>query len=90
MSAGPPAKMNDTNMPFPSSPPTMLKPSPEVLFLKIIFLGSLKEQTKTTCLISHVDTNLLDLDPSVPAGTLGDEPSPTGMIIGSLPWFGYL
>lgn len=65
-SAGPPAKMNDTNMPFPSSPPTMLKPSPEALFLKIIFLGSLKEQTKTTRLISHAYTNLLRLRSSRP------------------------
>lgn len=35
-SAGPPARMNDTKIPWPSSPPTMLKPRPVAPFCIVI------------------------------------------------------
>lgn len=43
-SAGAPARMKDTNIPSPFSPPTMLKPRPVDPFFRIIFLGSLKNK----------------------------------------------
>lgn len=45
-SAGAPARMKDTNIPSPFSPPTMLKPRPVDPFFRIIFLGSLKYKEK--------------------------------------------
>ena len=43
-SAGPPASMNEMNIPSPSSPPTMLKPSPEGPRRSTTTRGSLKEK----------------------------------------------
>lgn len=43
-SAGPPAKMNDTNIPSPSSPPTMLNPRPVGPFCSTIFRTLLQTQ----------------------------------------------
>lgn len=40
-SAGPPARMKETKMPSPSSPPTMLKPRPVEPLCSNTFLGSL-------------------------------------------------
>lgn len=40
-SAGPPARMKETKMPSPSSPPTMLKPRPLEPLCREIFRGSL-------------------------------------------------
>lgn len=43
-SAGPPARMKETKIPSPSSPPTMLKPSPVDPRWRTSFRGSLREQ----------------------------------------------
>lgn len=43
-SAGPPARMKEMKMPSPSSPPTMLKPSPVVPRCRTTLRGSLLEQ----------------------------------------------
>lgn len=43
-SAGPPARMKETKMPSPSSPPTMLKPRPVEPLWSTTFLGSLYRQ----------------------------------------------
>jgi hypothetical protein len=40
-SAGPPARMKETKMPSPSSPPTMLKPRPVEPLCRMILRGSL-------------------------------------------------
>ena len=40
-SAGPPARMKETKMPSPSSPPTMLKPKPVEPLCRMILRGSL-------------------------------------------------
>lgn len=45
-SAGPPARMKDTKMPSPSSPPTMLKPSPVEPLCSTILRGSLYTQLR--------------------------------------------
>ena len=55
-SAGPPAKMKDTKIPSPSSPPTILKPNPVDPFFKIILRGSLEkneEKKKSIKFIIH-------------------------------------
>lgn len=44
-SAGPPARMKEMKIPSPSSPPTMLKPSPVAPRCSTTFLGSLHERT---------------------------------------------
>lgn len=44
-SAGPPAKMKETKMPSPSSPPTILKPNPVEPLCSNTFLGSLPKQS---------------------------------------------
>lgn len=41
-SAGPPASINDINIPSPFSPPTILKPKPVDPFFNFTLLGSLK------------------------------------------------
>lgn len=43
-SAGPPARMKETKMPSPSSPPTMLKPRPVEPLCRMILRGSLEGQ----------------------------------------------
>uniref|UniRef100_A0A674NSR7 Uncharacterized protein n=1 Tax=Takifugu rubripes TaxID=31033 RepID=A0A674NSR7_TAKRU len=43
-SAGPPARMKETKIPSPSSPPTMLKPRPVEPLWSTTFLGSLYRQ----------------------------------------------
>lgn len=43
-SAGPPARMKETKMPSPSSPPTMLKPRPVEPLCSNTFLGSLPKR----------------------------------------------
>lgn len=45
-SAGPPARMKETKIPSPSSPPTMLKPSPVEPRCSTSFRGSLKRRNK--------------------------------------------
>lgn len=45
-SAGPPANINDTNIPWPSSPPTMLNPSPCGPFCMVIVRCSLRAHGK--------------------------------------------
>jgi hypothetical protein len=42
MSAGPPFKINDINIPSPSFPPTILKPKPLGPFINSIVSNSLK------------------------------------------------
>ena len=42
MSAGPPDKIKDTNIPSPSSPPTMLKPNPAALLFSNTCRGALQ------------------------------------------------
>lgn len=44
-SAGPPARMKEMKIPSPSSPPTMLKPSPVAPRCSTTFLGSLHNHT---------------------------------------------
>lgn len=60
-SAGPPARMKEMKMPSPSSPPTMLKPSPVVPRCSTTFRGSLR--TRGWC--ASV-TRLLTTRPSNP------------------------
>ena len=43
-SAGPPARMKETKIPSPSSPPTMLKPKPVEPLCSNTFLGSLPRE----------------------------------------------
>lgn len=45
-SAGPPARMKETKMPSPSSPPTMLNPRPVEPLWRTILLGSLYKQVR--------------------------------------------
>lgn len=45
-SAGPPARMKETKIPSPSSPPTMLKPSPVEPRCSTSFRGSLKRRNE--------------------------------------------
>ena len=47
-SAGPPARMKETKIPSPSSPPTMLKPSPVEPLCKSTFRGSLPNRATTS------------------------------------------
>lgn len=45
-SAGPPARMKETKIPSPSSPPTMLKPNPVEPLCNTTFLGSLPKRKR--------------------------------------------
>lgn len=56
-SAGPPARMKDTNIPSPSSPPTILKPRPDCPLCNTIVRTSL--QIKIKCKHSQIIGNKL-------------------------------